>query len=96
MPLKRLPRVVVAGLSGDSGKSLVALGLVRALSASGAKVAPFKKGPDYIDAAWLSAAGGVPGRNLDTFIMDESAIHRSVSKAAKWADIAVVEGNRGL
>lgn len=96
MPPSHLPRVVVAGLSGDGGKSLVALGLVRCLRDAGLRVAPFKKGPDYIDAAWLSAAAGVPGRNLDTYLMTEAAIHASVTKAASSAEIAVIEGNRGL
>ena len=39
-----LPRVVVAGLSGDSGKSLVSLGVITALRAKALEVAPFKKG----------------------------------------------------
>jgi len=64
-----LARVVVAGLAGDTGKSLVSLGLVRALQHAGLRVAPFKKGPDFIDAAWLGAAAGAPGLNLDTFLM---------------------------
>ena len=59
-------------------------------------MAPFKKGPDYIDAAWLSAAAEAPGRNLDTFLMRDSVILESVLKAAAWADLAVIEGNRGL
>ena len=72
------------------------MGIVRALRARGLKVAPFKKGPDFIDAAWLGEAAGSPGRNLDTFIMPEEAIHGSLRRAAPGADIAVVEGNRGL
>jgi cobyrinic acid a,c-diamide synthase len=94
-PIK-LPRVAVAGLAGDSGKTLVSLGLVRALRSTNLKVAPFKKGPDFIDAAWLGAASGEPGRNLDTFLMPEPAILKSVARAGEWADVAVVEGNRGL
>ena len=84
------------GLAGDTGKTLVSLGLVRSLRKRGLKVAPFKKGPDFIDAAWLGAAAGVPGRNLDTFLMAEEAILASLSRAGRDFDIAVMEGNRGL
>jgi cobyrinic acid a,c-diamide synthase len=91
-----LARVIVAGLAGDTGKSLVSLGLARALRQRGHKVAPFKKGPDFIDASLLAAAAGVPARNLDTFMVPEAAVVASAAAASASADIAVVEGNRGL
>ncbi len=91
-----LPRVVVAGLAGDVGKSLVTLGLARALCQRGWRVAPFKKGPDFIDVAWLGAAAGAPGRNLDTYLMSPAAIAGSLQRASKGADLALIEGNRGL
>jgi cobyrinic acid a,c-diamide synthase len=94
-PIK-LPRVVVAGLAGDSGKTLVSLGLVRTLRSRGLVVAPFKKGPDFIDAAWLGAAAEMAGRNLDTYLMPEDAILASVGQLGEFSDIAVMEGNRGL
>ena len=59
-------------------------------------MAPFKKGPDYIDAAWLSAAAGMPCRNMDLFLMSRQGVLRSIATAAVTADVAVVEGNRGL
>ena len=90
-----VPRLVVAGLSGDAGKTLVSLGIVRSLARRGARVAPFKKGPDYIDAAWLGAAAGRPGRNLDTFLMPDEAIGAALAAAA-GDELLVVEGNRGL
>jgi len=90
------PRIVVAGLSGDAGKTLVSLGVARALRRRGLRVAPFKKGPDFIDAAWLGAAAGAPGRNLDTYLMSPAAIAGSLRHAAQGADLALVEGNRGL
>ncbi len=92
----KVPRLVVAGLSGDSGKTLVSLGLARALADRGLKVRPFKKGPDYIDTAWLGVAARSTCRNLDTFLMKDEAMAASLSQAAQDADLILVEGNRGL
>ncbi len=91
----RTPRLVVAGLSGDGGKTLVSIGLGRALTDRGRVVQGFKKGPDYIDAAWLTAATGRTCRNLDPYLMEESAVGRAVA-AGSGADFFLVEGNRGL
>ncbi len=91
-----LPRVIVAGLSGDGGKSLVTISLIRTLVDQGIRVAPYKKGPDYIDAAWLGRAAGRSGRNLDTFLMPGEAIMGSLARASADSDIVVMEGNRGL
>jgi cobyrinic acid a,c-diamide synthase len=92
----KVPRLVVAGLSGDSGKTLVSLGLARALTERGLKVRPFKKGPDYIDTAWLGVAARATCRNLDTFLMSDEAMARALARAAFDADLLLVEGNRGL
>ncbi len=89
------PRLVIAGLAGDSGKTLVSLGLARAWRRRGLHVAAFKKGPDYIDAAWLGAAVGGVGRNLDTFLMGGDGVRLALRPAAA-CHVAVVEGNRGL
>ena len=91
-----VPRLVVAGLSGDSGKTLVSLGIARVLADRGVKVRPFKKGPDYIDTAWLGLAARSTCRNLDTFLMKDEAMARSLATAAHDADLILVEGNRGL
>ncbi|MCP4572632.1 MAG: cobyrinate a,c-diamide synthase [bacterium] len=91
-----MPRLVIAGLAGDSGKSLVSLGLIGALRNRGLTIAPFKKGPDFIDAAWLGAAALAPCRNLDTFMMPQDAILASLAEGSREAALAVVEGNRGL
>ncbi len=90
------PRVMICGLRGSTGKTLVGLGLISAWQARGLSVAPFKKGPDYIDAAWHTHAGRRPCRNLDTFLMTEEAIRRSVGEHGGTADLALVEGNHGL
>jgi cobyrinic acid a,c-diamide synthase len=90
-----LPRVLIAGLAGSTGKTLVACGLTRALARRGLVVAPFKKGPDYIDPAWLGVAAGRPARTLDGFLMSADAILGSLA-ATEGADLALIEGNRGL
>ena len=91
-----LPRILIAGLGGGSGKTLTSLGLLAAWRKSGRTVAPFKKGPDYIDSAWLSRAADRPCRNLDLFLMSPQAVVRSVIESTRTADVAVIEGNRGL
>ncbi|MDW7772471.1 MAG: cobyrinate a,c-diamide synthase [Desulfobulbaceae bacterium] len=88
--------IVIAGLSGGSGKSVVAVGLTAFLAQSGHKVVPFKKGPDYIDAGWLSRAAGNPCYNLDPFLMSEEAVRTSFHNHSAGADFSIVEGNRGL
>lgn len=90
------PRLVIAGLKGGAGKTIVALGLVRAWQKQGLQVVPFKKGPDYIDAGWLSQAAKRPCYNLDPFLMSKEIIRKSFAFRAKSADISVIEGNRGL
>lgn len=95
MNLKR-PRIIIAGLSGDSGKTIVSTGLCSALSKRKIEVFPFKKGPDYIDPMWMSAASGTNTRNLDTFIMGKSKIIETFLLHTSNNGIAIIEGNRGL
>lgn len=90
------PRILIAGLRGGSGKTLVSLGLLAAWRAQGFRPAPFKKGPDYIDAAWLGLAAGRPCRNLDLFLMSRETVLRSFVRSARTGDVALIEGNRGL
>jgi cobyrinic acid a,c-diamide synthase len=90
------PRILIAGVRGGSGKTLVSLGLAAAWRKQGRRVASFKKGPDYIDAAWLSLAADQPCRNLDLFLMSPEAALRSFAGSSADSDVAVIEGNRGL
>lgn len=90
------PGIVISGLSGDSGKTVVSSGLLACLKERGTNVHAFKKGPDYIDAAWLSLASGKPARNLDTYLMGFSTVKNSFIKNGLSNGINVIEGNRGL
>jgi cobyrinic acid a,c-diamide synthase len=94
--LKACPRVIIAGTSGDSGKTLVSLGILAGLRQQGYYVTAFKKGPDYIDPAWLNAASGNPVRNLDTYLVPGEKVHDSFVIHASDSGPNIIEGNRGL
>jgi cobyrinic acid a,c-diamide synthase len=91
-----IPRLVIAGLSGDSGKTLSSLALLAVLRRRGLTVSVFKKGPDYIDSAWLSKIAGVRCRNLDTYLVDSRRVFETFVSKAAGSGIAIIEGNRGL
>ena len=89
-------RLVIAGLSGDSGKTIASLSILTALRQRGLSVSAFKKGPDYIDPAWLSLVADTVCRSLDTFMVDPEVVVRSFVTHAEKSDISVIEGNRGI
>ncbi|MBO4313776.1 MAG: cobyrinic acid a,c-diamide synthase, partial [Desulfovibrio sp.] len=97
-----VPRLCVTALSGGGGKTLLALGLGRALVERGITVKPFKKGPDYIDAAWLARACRNSATNLDPFFLSPEALRTLfygslVPKPGGMPPgMALLEGNRGL
>lgn len=90
------PKLMIAALRGGSGKTILSMGIIAALRESGSAVAPFKKGPDYIDAGWLALAASRPCYNLDPYLMDPHAMAGSFLSRTHPDDTAVVEGNRGL
>ncbi|GAB6183330.1 cobyrinate a,c-diamide synthase [Thermodesulfovibrio hydrogeniphilus] len=89
------PRILIAGIRGGAGKTTVTLATISLLKRQGFNVLPFKKGPDYIDAGWLSLFSGNLCYNLDTFMIPKDKIIKSFKEKAN-GHIAVVEGNRGL
>lgn len=88
--------IVIAGLAGGSGKSVVSVGLTAYLAKKKRNVVPFKKGPDYIDAGWLALAAKKECYNLDPYLMSEETLQRSFQRHGSRAEVVVVEGNRGL
>ncbi len=90
------PRILISALRGGAGKTIVSIGITAAWKEAGKHVTPFKKGPDYIDAGWLSLAAGRPCYNLDTFLVKTPYIFQSFLSHSTKNGISVIEGNRGL
>ncbi|NNL42935.1 MAG: AAA family ATPase, partial [Desulfobacterales bacterium] len=90
------PGLIIAALRGGSGKTIFSVGIISALKNLGHTIAPFKKGPDYIDAGWLALAAGRTCYNLDTFLVEQETVLHSFISHTLPGDIAVIEGNRGL
>ncbi|MDR0828364.1 MAG: cobyrinate a,c-diamide synthase [Desulfovibrio sp.] len=91
-----IPRLLVSGLAGGAGKTMFSLGLARAFRRSGLAVRAFKKGPDYIDAAWLALAARAPRANLDPFFTPADVLLDLFRERCIACDLALIEGNRGL
>jgi cobyrinic acid a,c-diamide synthase len=89
-------RLMIAAPSRGSGKSTISIGLAAALRGRGRSVQTFKKGPDFIDPMWLSAASGRGCRNLDFFMMGRERIAAVFPARAGGCDLALVEANHGL
>ena len=91
-----MKKIIIAGASSRSGKTLTACGLLASLRKRGLKVIAFKTGPDYIDTEYLRRAGQCEAYNLDTWLMSEENTRRLFSEYSAGHDIAVIEGAMGL
>jgi cobyrinic acid a,c-diamide synthase len=91
-----VPRLVVAGLGSGAGKTSISLGLVAALQSRGRIVQTFKVGPDFIDCAYLAHASRRPCRNLDSWMLGDDGVRRSLAHGVVGADTVVVEGVMGI
>ncbi len=96
MLMNAYPRILIAGIRGGSGKTTISLAIITALrSKKNLMVTPFKKGPDYIDAGWMSMFANSSCYNLDPFLISKEKVFESFIYHFK-GDIALIEGNRGL
>jgi cobyrinic acid a,c-diamide synthase len=91
-----IPRFLVSAAHKSSGKTTLSIGICAELARLGRRVQPFKKGPDYIDPLWLGQAADNPCHNLDFYTQGEAEILQGFSGVAGDAEVALIEGNKGL
>lgn len=86
---------LISGDRSGSGKTSITLAIAAAL-AKRWTVQTFKVGMDYIDPSYLTGVTGRLCRNLDSFVMSQDEIYAVFKHACIGADIAIIEGVRGL
>ena len=91
-----MSQILISAAHKSSGKTTISIGLCAALKRRGLRVAPFKKGPDFIDPMWLGKAAGQPCYNLDFFTMSADEILSVYQHRSQDSDIRIIEGNKGL
>lgn len=86
---------MIAGDRSGSGKTSITLAIASLLSKRHT-VQTFKVGMDYIDPSYHTAVTGRPCRNLDTFVMSNEENKEIFFHGSVGAEIAIIEGVRGL
>ncbi|NMC90025.1 MAG: hydrogenobyrinic acid a,c-diamide synthase (glutamine-hydrolyzing), partial [Methanomicrobiales archaeon] len=87
--------LLIAGDRSGSGKTSITLALSALLSRS-RTVQTFKVGMDYVDPSYLTGVTGRACRNLDDYVMNRDELEAVFSHGCRGADVAIVEGVRGL
>ena len=92
-------RFMLSGFSSGSGKTVLTMGILRALQNKGLDVHSYKCGPDYIDPMFHKRVLGIPCRNLDPYLMGTETVCMEVMNGNDKSDeaqIAVIEGVMGF
>lgn len=87
--------LIIGAARSGSGKTSVAVGLMRAFVRRGLAVRGAKSGPDYIDPGFHAAATGAAGVNLDSWAMPPALLGHLAAAQAE-AEVLVIESAMGL
>ncbi len=88
--------IIIAAPKSGTGKTITTLAIMKMLTERGIKVAPFKIGPDFIDTSHYEYICGVPGRNLDSFMMEDMFLKWNIKRGFEGRDCMIIEGVMGL
>lgn len=90
------PALMIAAPASGQGKTTVTAALARLHRQRGRRVRVFKCGPDFLDPQIHAIASGAPCENLDFRMCGESDVAWRLSRAARDADLILIEGVMGL
>lgn len=90
------PSFLIAATSSGCGKTMLSLGLMRALTNRNIVVQPYKCGPDYIDTQYHRIATGKNSMNLDLFMSSENHVKELFGRYSGSADVSIIEGAMGM
>ena len=85
--------IMITAPSSNTGKTVVTLGIIRALKDRGLDVSAFKTGPDFIDRKYIGMASGKVAGNLDMHLMGREGLKESI--AMNNGEFGVIEGAMG-
>lgn len=85
--------IMITGPSSNSGKTVLTLGIIRAIKNRKINVSAFKTGPDFIDTKYLELASGKRAGNLDMHLMGREGIFKSLEMNV--GEFAIIEGAMG-
>ena len=90
------PALLISAPASGQGKTTVTAAIAAYHRSQGRRVHVFKTGPDFIDPTILEVASGHHVYQLDLWMGGESDCRAMLYKAAKEADLILIEGVMGL
>ena len=88
--------VILAAPTSGAGKTTLSMGLMRAFTRKGLRVAPAKIGPDYIDPRFHDTATGRTSVNLDGWAMRPAVLDGLIADLSRGSNRILVGGVMGL
>jgi cobyrinic acid a,c-diamide synthase len=90
------PAMMIAAPASGHGKTTVTAALARVWRDAGLRVRVLKTGPDFLDPMVLAHASGAEVVQLDTWMGGTTHCAALLHRAAREADVVLVEGAMGL
>lgn len=90
------PQFLIGGATSGSGKTVFALGLLRAMKKRGIKVQSYKCGPGFMDTQLHAISSGTDSVNLDSWFAGRTHLQYVYNKYGEKADVCMIEGNSAL